>query len=126
MRTDNKAILKYVVPTFTHIGCYGDDLWLIPLQTDGSVPEVYENGLVDNHGQPYIEIFHADDELPENHGKKNMWRVKIQRMNEDNEYEIYAQDSFKTAHQAVNSRIVTGAMEKAANIQKVKALAYNI
>lgn len=126
MRTNNKAILKYVVPTCTLFGCYGDDLWVIPLQADGSEPEVYENGLVDNHGQPYIEIFHADDELPENHGKKNMWRVKIQRMNEDNEFEIYAQGSFRTAHEAVNSRIVTEAMEKAANMQRAKALAYTI
>ena len=76
------------------------------------MPDVYENGFVDNHGQPYIEIFHADDELPEETGKKNSWRVKIQRLNEDNEYEIYAQGTFKSAREAINSQIVMHALAK--------------
>lgn len=113
MRTNNKAIIKYIIPVTTTFGCYADDLWIIPLQNDRTqMPEIYENGFVDNHGQPYIEIFHADDELPEKEGKKNDWRVKIQRLNEDNEYEIYAQGTFKSAREAVNSQIVMHALAK--------------
>ena len=113
MRTNNKMIIKHIVPVTTTFGCYADDLWIIPLQINRTqMPEIYENGFVDNHGQPYIEIFHADDELPEKTGKKNDWRVKIQRLNEDNEYEIYAQGTFKSAREAINSQIVMHALAK--------------
>ena len=59
MRTNNKMIIKHIVPVTTTFGCYADDLWIIPLQINRTqTPDVYENGFVDNHGQPYIEIFH--------------------------------------------------------------------
>ena len=122
MRTNNKMIIKHIVPVTTTFGCYADDLWIIPLQINRTqTPDVYENGFVDNHGQPYIEIFHADDELPEETGKKNNWRVKIQRLNEDNEYEIYAQGTFKSAREAVNSQIVMHALAKLQSLALVDA-----
>lgn len=113
MRTNDKIIIKHIIPVTTALGCYADDLWIIPLQNNTSqTPDIYDNGFVDNHGQPYIEIFHADDELPEKNDEKNKWRVKIQRLNEDNEYEIYAHGAFRSAREAVNSQIVEHALAK--------------
>lgn len=119
MRTDDKSIIKHEIPFSTHLGCYSDDLWIIPLQVNHTeAPEIYENGVVDNHGNPYIEIFHGDDELPEHPGKKNLWKVKVQCINADNECEIYASGEFKSAREALNNRIVLAAVEKAKLIQK--------
>ena len=113
MRTNDSSIIKHIIAFQTSLGCYADDVWIIPLQHDlSNAPDIYDNGVIDNHHQPYIELSHSDDELPEIPGKKNPWRVQITRLNEDDEYEIYGTGVYKTAHEALNSNIVQYAIAK--------------
>lgn len=114
MRINGFNVVKSIVAFDTSLGCYADDIWVIPLQKDTSqLPEISENGLVNNYHQPYIELAHEDDELPKTPGKKNPWKVKIVRVNEDDECEIYASGEFTSSRAALKSPMVTHALEKA-------------
>lgn len=114
MKDANTKIFKKIVAFDTSLGCYADDIWVIPLQRDLSIePEIHDNGVVENHHQPYIELSHGDNALPEVPGKKNPWRVKIMRVNEDNDCEIYGSGVFTSSRAAIASPLVQNALEKA-------------
>ena len=126
MKLDNFKIHKFSVMFTTHLGCYADDVWVIPLQKDTSIePEVSENGIVNNHNFPFIEITHSDNELPEVPGKKNPWKVKVMRINEDNDCEIYGSGAFTSSRAALNSPLVQRALEKANMHRMIDMPAYD-
>ena len=62
MRTNNKMIIKHIVPVTTTFGCYADDLWIIPLQINRTkMPDVYENVFVDTDDLDLSDLESAED-----------------------------------------------------------------